>query len=58
MAMCTLTMAIMLIWSVIANCNLHSSESILCAVIVSVFGGLILVVSASIILEYIKDIKS
>ncbi len=58
MAMCTLAMAIMLIWSVIANCDLHSNESILCAVVVSAFGGLILFVSASVILAYLKDNKS
>jgi len=58
MAVLTLTMAIMLIWSVIANCNVHSNESMLCAVIVSAFGGLILFVSASMILAYLKENKS
>lgn len=58
MATCTLGMAIMLIWSVIANCNVHSNESILCAVVVSAFGGLILFVSTSVIIAYLKDNKS
>ena len=55
MACCTLCMGIALVWSVIANCNAYQGQSIIAAIIVSLMGGSITIVSLSLLLGYLKE---
>lgn len=57
MACCTLCMGLMLVWSVVANCNLYEGHSIIAAIIVSLMGGSITIVSLCLLLGYIKEGK-
>ena len=58
MACCTLCMGIALVWSVMANCNAYEGQSIIAAIIVSLMGGSITIVSLSLLLGYIKEGES
>lgn len=57
MACCTLCMGIALVWSVVVNCNLSQGESIVAAIVVSLLGGSITMVSLGLLLAYIKEQK-
>ena len=57
MACCTLCMGLMLVWSVVVNCNVYEGHSIIAAIIVSLMGGSISIVSLSLLLGYIKEGK-
>lgn len=57
MACCTLCMGLMLVWSVVAHCDVYNGYSIIAAIIVSLMGGSISIVSLSLLLGYIKEGK-
>jgi len=57
MASCTLIMGIALVWAVVANCNAYQGQSIIAAIIVSLMGGSITIVSLGLLLGYIKEGK-
>ena len=57
MACCTLCMGIVLVWSVVANCNAYEGQSIIAAIIVSLLGGSITIVSLALLLGHIKEGK-
>ena len=54
MACCTLCMGLMLVWSVVAHCDVYNGYSIIAAIIVSLMGGSISIVSLSLLLGYIS----
>ena len=58
MACCTLCMGLMLVWSVVAHCDIYDGYSIIAAIIVSLMGGSISIVSLSLLLGYIKEGES